>query len=351
MPVIQYYRYGFVVCYKGPGGIVNRFKLFFSIFMVICILLISACSPKPTTGKLEKIRLVGTTGPMSIPLAYMKEHNSLASVAVQTTFEVWENPAQLQTIITSGQGDFVALPTNSAAIFYNKGISLQLLDCSVWNILYLVTTDASVKSLNDLKGKQVVVPFQGAVPDAIFQTVLKGQGINPDKDLDIFYADPVQAAQLLLSGKNHYALLSEPSATSVILKGQDSGITFIRALNMLTEWQKISGNSKTPIAGMIALGSIKDRSDIIDVFSREYEKAIQWMLSNPQEAMKLGTSLKEYQGFPADGWTQSIKSISWDFISARNAKSDLENYFNALSKVNPNYIGGKLPDDGFYGNQ
>ena len=142
-------------------------------------------------------------------------------------------------------------------MFYNKGISLQLLDASVWNILYVVTPDTSIKSILDLKGKRVVVPYQGAVPDALFQAVLKRRGLDPAKDVDIFYApDPVQASQLLIGGQEKYALLSEPSATSVILKGQSSGKTFVRALNMQTEWSKATGSSSTtPIAGTIVLGA------------------------------------------------------------------------------------------------
>jgi NitT/TauT family transport system substrate-binding protein len=328
----------------------NRWKAVIGIILAICLVMVSSCSKTTqTTTKLDKIRLIGTIGPMSIPLAYMKEHNSLASIANETTLEVWANPTQLQAIITGGQGDFVALPVNSAAVFYNKGISLKLLDCSVWNILYLITSDTTIKSLGDLKGKQVVVPYQGAIPDAIFQTVLKEQGLDPNKDVDIFYAaDPVQAAALLLSGKEKYALLSEPSATSVILKGQSSGITFVRALNMLTEWQKSASDAKTPIAGTIVLGSLKDRPDIIETFVTEYRKAVEWMLTHPEEAGDLGVSTLADQGFSADAWTQSIQNVDWNFVSAVNARADIEKFFDSLTQISPNFIGGKLPDDGFY---
>ncbi len=115
---------------------------------------------------------------MTIPLAYMVEHNSLGPVANNTTLDIWANPTQLQAIVTSGQGDFIAVPTNSAALYYNRGIALKLLDSSVWNILYLVTTDASIKSAADLKGKKVVVPYQGAVPDAMFRVVLEKEGLD-----------------------------------------------------------------------------------------------------------------------------------------------------------------------------
>jgi len=320
--------------------------------IALLLVLVPSCSgqPQPPVARVDKVRLVGTIGPLSIPLAYMVEHNSLASVAEKTTLDIWANPTQLQAIVAGGQGDFVSLPTNSAAIFYNKGISLQLLDSSVWNILYLVTTDTSIRSVSDLKGKRVVVPYQGAVPDAIFQVILKRQGIDPKKDIDIFYApDPVQGAQLLLAGQDNYALLSEPSATSVILKAKDAGKTLVRALNMQTEWRKATGaSSSTPIAGTIVLGALKDRPDIVKVFNTEYEKAVKWMLANPKEAGEVGAKVLAEQGFSAAALTESMQSVDWKVVPATDAQPDLQTFFEALAQVSPNFIGGKLPDDGFY---
>jgi NitT/TauT family transport system substrate-binding protein len=311
----------------------------------------SPASPgSPSAARLDTVRLVGTIGPLSIPLAYMEQNNSLASIADETTLTIWSTPGQLQAIITGSQGDFVSLPTNSAANFYNRGVHLKLLDSSIWNILYLVTADTGITTLTDLEGKRVVVPYQGAVPDAIFRFVCQEQGIDPDTDLEIIYApDPVQASQLLLTGREQYVLLSEPSATSVILRGQQSGITFVRALNMETEWEKATGGeSSTPVAGTIALGDIADRPEIINTFMAEYQKAIQWMLDNPVEAGNLGAEVLAEQGFTPEVLTESMNNIDWRFTPAADARPDLEAFFNALATVSPNFIGGQIPDDDFF---
>ncbi len=280
----------------------------------------------------------------------MQQNNVLASIADRTELNIWATPTQLQAIITGGQGDFVELPTNSAATFYNKGVSLKLLDSSIWNILYLITPDTAIKSVTDLKGKTVVVPYQGAIPDAMFKFICQKQGINPDTDLTILYApDPVQASQMLISGQQKYVLLSEPSVTSAILKGKSSGLTFVRALNMQTEWQKATGGkNSTPIAGTVVLGALKDRPDIVNTFITEYQKAIQWMLANPVEAGNVGAKVLAEQGFTAAVLTESMKNIDWKFVSAVNARPDLEAFFDALAQVSPNFIGGKLPDNWFY---
>jgi NitT/TauT family transport system substrate-binding protein len=280
----------------------------------------------------------------------MVENNSLASVAQKTSLSIWATPAQLQAIITGTQGDFLSLPSNAAALYYNKGVKLQYLDNSVWNILYLVTADTSIKSMVDLKGKTVLVPYQNAVPDAMFQSLCQQYGLDPAKDITITYApDPIQASQSLLKGTDKYVLLSEPSATSVILTGANSGLNFVRAINVGAAWHNSTdGNSVTPVAGTIVLGDMKDHPDIVKVFMAEYAKAVAWMLTNPDQAGEVGARALAQQGFTAPVLTASTKYTEWRYVKAIDARSDLEDFFNTLSKVSPNFIGGKLPDDGFY---
>ena len=343
----------------------KRYSIFLAAILVLFTILVSACSgnattsasPTPTTTapvttpivKVDNIRLIGTIGPMAIPLAYMAENNVLSSVANKTTFSVWATPTQLQAIIAGGQGDFVSLPSNSAATYYNKGVSLRYLDNSIWNILYLVTSDPNIKSVKDLKGKTVSVPYQGAVPDAMFQSLCKQAGMDPAKDLTIFYTpDPVQASQRLLTGQDAYVLLSEPSATSAIEKGKSTGTTYFRAFSMANEWNKTSASKTTPIAGTVVMGDLKNRPEIVKVFVTEYAKAVQWMLANPADAGQVGARALADQGFTAPILTESMQNIDWRYQSSADVRPDLEAFFNTLSLVSPNFIGGKLPDDGFY---
>ena len=155
-----------------------------------------------TVAKLDKLTLVAPPGPMAIPLAYMTVNDKLADVAEETELMVWENADQLKAMVAGGQGDFVTIPSNTSAIFYNKGLKLSLLDISVWNITYLITTDPEVASFTDIKGQSLVVSFQGSVPDVMFQYIAKEEGLDPQKDFELQYAtDPTQAAQLLLRAR------------------------------------------------------------------------------------------------------------------------------------------------------
>jgi NitT/TauT family transport system substrate-binding protein len=301
--------------------------------------------------KLDKLTLVAPPGPMAIPLAYIAMNNKLADVAEQTEVVVWENQDQLKAYVAGGQGDFVTMPSNTAAVFYNKGLPLQLLDISVWNITYLMTADPTAASFADIKGQSLAIPFEGSVPDLMFQYIAKAEGLDPQKDFDIRYTpDPTQAAQLLLSGQVQNAVLSEALATAAELQTKTAAKPLHRALAFDEAWAEASGEAASPIAGTVATTSVLDKPEVVRAFIREYKAAVQWMLDNPEEAGRLMETQLPQLGLKAPVMTAALQNITWDYIPATDARVSLEEFYQALSELSPDVIGGKFPDDGFYFN-
>ncbi|MEM7336770.1 MAG: ABC transporter substrate-binding protein, partial [Chloroflexota bacterium] len=152
----------------------NTKRIVLIILIVLIGLVTHACSQQTSTAstdKLDKLVLVGPPGPMSIPLAYLVVNNKLAEVAEEVELIVFENPDQLAVFIADESADFITMPSNSAAIFYNRGFDIQLLDISSWNALFGVTNDPSISTLGDAAQRRIVVPFQGGMPDLLFQYI------------------------------------------------------------------------------------------------------------------------------------------------------------------------------------
>jgi NitT/TauT family transport system substrate-binding protein len=304
-------------------------------------------------AKLDKLTLVAPPGPMAIPMAYMAVNDALAGVAEETEVVIWQNADQLRAMVAGEQGDFVTVPSNNSAIFYNRGLVLKALDISVWNITYLVTKDPSVDSFTDIKGQSLVLSFKGSVPDVMFQYIATKEGLDPAADFDLRYAaDPTQAAQLLLSGQVDNAVLSEALTTSVILQSKDAPEPFVRVLAFDEAWAAATGNTGaealTPIAGTVATAGVLDKPEVIAAFLAEYQKAVEWMVANPAEAGKLVETELPELGLKAGPMTESLKNITWKFVPAAEARTSLEAFYQALSELSPEVIGGKLPDDDFY---
>ncbi len=305
---------------------------------------------EPPAPLIPKLVLVGQPGPMAIPLVYIAKNNKLSDIAEETQFLMWRNPDQLRAIIGGGEkGHFLTMPSNSAAMFYNKGVGLKFLDISVWGILYVISTDPQVKTIKDLKGKEVVVPFKGNMPDLLFNYICRKNGIDTSKDITIYYANtPQQAAQLMLSGKKSCAVLTEPMTTQVLMKSKKLGMSIHRSIDIQVEWSKATGlGERIPIAGTAALPSIRDNSKAIKRFMEEYMKAVKWQKRNPDQAGVLGSEI-EGLGFEAKPVAESIKNTKWDFTQVKDCREDIEEFFKTLMDLNPKVIGGKLPDSGFY---
>jgi NitT/TauT family transport system substrate-binding protein len=323
------------------------------VLLLLSLAVVAGCrqAAAPTAApKLDRLTLVGPAGPMAIPLAYLAENDKLADIATETELVIWENPDQLRAIVSGGQeAHFLTLPSNSAATFYNKGMQLQMLDISVWGILYVVSDDPNIKTVADLKGQEVVVPFKGNMPDLLFNYVCQKQGIDITSDLTVYYANsPQQAAQLLLSGQKSISVLTEPLTTQVLLKSKAADVSLYRSIDIQAEWSKASGlGERIPIAGTVALPAIQENPEAIKRFMQEYKLAVEWIKANPDQAGVLGSEIEQL-GFEAPAVAESLKNTKWDFVQVKDCQADIEAFFMAFSELNPAVIGGQMPDTGLY---
>ncbi|MCL0088389.1 ABC transporter substrate-binding protein [Dehalococcoidia bacterium] len=330
----------------------NRIAKTIPILLALVLMLTMAAGcPRPAPVEdpqmpelLSKLTIVGPPGPLSVPLAHMVDRDMLSNVAETTELIIFKNLDQLRVIIAGQEGDFVIMPSNLAAIFYNRGMDVQLLDISVWSALHIISSDSTVVAIEDLKDETIAIPHQGGMPDILFRYISDGQGIDIIRDLEVYYAaNPAHAARMLMAGEVDHALLPEPLATTALLRGEGR---FHRVIDISTEWKNVVGGGiRTPIAGAVALPTVQENPEVIKAFQSAFSMAIDWMLENPDAA---GILAEEKLGFKAKAVSQSIANIEWDIVTARDARDDMEIFFGIMYEFSPKSIGGSLPGDGFY---
>ncbi|PLY11821.1 ABC transporter substrate-binding protein [Sulfurimonas sp. CVO] len=303
-------------------------------------------------AKLKKIVISGPFASSSHPILHMIETNALSDIAEEVEFKIWKNPDELRAMTIRGNVDFVAVPTNTAAILYNKGVDIKLINVSVWGILGMISRDDSLKTLKDFKGKKIAVPFRADMPDIVFKQLLKKEGLDPQKDFDLVYvANPMDAMQMLIMRRIDHALLAEPAISIALRKTKSFPVSLVapdlfRSVDLQKEWGNIfDTNGDIPEAGIAVMGHIKD-DHVIKRFQEEYEKSIEWYKTNPEKAAAL--VVKTFDMLQEDGVKDSISHVRLKSINAAQAKKDLEFFFNVLKEEDPKSIGGKLPDDTFY---
>lgn len=296
----------------------------------------------------EKVILASPFSPLAMPMAYIVENNLLQSVAKEVDLVIWNTPDQLRAILTRGEADFVSIPSNVGAIFYNKGIPLRLLRVSVWGVFYIISADPDIKGIQDLRGQKIFIPFRGDQPDLIFRSIAVKQGLTPFTDFEIEYvSSPLDTTMSLLAGKAKHALMIEPGAALVILKAREKGLNFRRAVDIQEEWGRATGRGpRFPNAGVVATPRALKHPDLVAAFTKAYDEAVAWVKQNTGPAALMAA--KHVQGVNAPAFEDALKYTIFESVSGNDARDDVEFMFSCFLEMNPESIGGKLPDARFY---
>ena len=301
--------------------------------------------------KMDKLIIAGPVATVSHPFFKMIQSGALADVASKVEFRLWKNPDELRAILLKKEAHIVAIPTNVAANLYNKKEDIKILNVSIWGILEIVSRDKNIKTIEDLKGQEIVVPFRSDMPDIVLQAIMKKAGLNPKKDFDIQYAPtPPDAMQMLILRRADNVLLAEPATSMAMIKTGSFPLKLIapdiyRSVNLQKEWGKVfQVDGRIPQAAVAVVGKLDNQ--IAVRVEEEYKKAVSWYKNNPQEA---GFLVKEYiDFFSPKAVSLSIPNVQIEAVSAMDAKEDLENFFQILLENEPKLIGGKIPDEGLY---
>ena len=150
---------------------------------VLCAFLLVTGIVHAQAQKLPKLTLAGPSAAVSNALIHMVDSGALNDIADVVEFVPWRDPDQLRVMALDGRADVLAMPTNVAANLYNRGAKLQLINVSTWGVLWLVSRDPALKSLADLRGKELAMPFRGDMPDIVLQLLAEQQGMDVRKDL------------------------------------------------------------------------------------------------------------------------------------------------------------------------
>ncbi len=306
-------------------------------------------------GKLERLTLSGPFAAVSFPLIHMVDSGALKDVAETVEFVPWKDPDQLRVLAIDGKGkvDFIAMPSNVAANLYNRGVKLRLINISTWGVLWLVSRDKSLKTLEDFQGKEVLMPFRADMPDIVFQTLAEKAGLDPKKNFRLRYVGtPLDAMQLLIARQADHALLSEPAVSMALRKTKSFPVSVIapelhRSVDLQQEWGRLlKRETRIPQAGIAAMGQALADPALIERFQQAYAASLKWCEARPEECGALVA--KRVDMLTPEGVADSVRADNTAFVPAHEAKPELEFFFTQLQARQPALIGGKLPDDGFY---
>lgn len=256
---------------------------------------------------------------------------------------ILNEPLQVRKMMLDGTADFAILPTTMAAIMYNKGLKYKLIGIPVWGTLYLAGSDSLVNRWEDLKAKRIYVMARGMTPDVMFRYLLRKNGIDPDKDVNLDYSFPthIDLANAVAAGQAGLGIISEPLASLVIRRNKNIRMIF----SLEKEWNKLDNIAIAETAFLGKESVINHDPDIVKRIVSAYSFSTRWVNQYPDSAAAL---IVKYGILPDnEAAFNAIPGSNLKFEKADEVRKEIGDYLNVFYKLNPDIVGGKIPDENF----
>ena len=291
----------------------------------------------------ELVKIYLPDGAPALSLVSVFDKTEIGGYPVKFTVVPSSNIA---SYLMNGTADLAIVPTNAAAIIYNRENPYKYISANTHGNLFMIGREET-NSLADLKGKVVGVIGQGQVPDLIFRTLLEKAGIEyevGDKPIKnkvaLYYAqDGGVLLPLIKQGRVSYGVLGEPAVTTALSNIEGSKVVF--------DIQQLWGDGY-PQAGLMAKDSVSD--EFINALFAELEQNEAYAENNPNEAKeRIAAHMIESSETTVKVLTEdTVKRCNVRLVRAEECKDGVIEFLTAFYSLEPSSIGGKLPDDNFF---
>lgn len=296
----------------------------------------------------ETIRFTVLSGPTGVGASKLMADVDAGTAAHDYEYNICAVNDEVTSMLLNGDTDIAAVASNVALNLYNKtegGVTVIAL--GTLGVLHILEGNSgdSIQSVNDLAGKTILSPGQGANPEYILRYVLSENGIDPDNDVTIqFYTDASEITAMLLSGEADCAMLPVPAATAAIAK---SGGTVRAALDLTREWNDLGSGSQLIMTAVVARTEyLEEHPEAVNAFLADYAASIDYVNGNVEEAAEL---VAGYGFAPSSAIAaNAIPQCNLVCITGADMQPAIDGYYSVLYAANPKSVGGSLPDDAFY---
>jgi NitT/TauT family transport system substrate-binding protein len=176
--------------------------------------------------------------------------------------------------------------------------------------------------------------------------LLERAGLQPGVDVNLNYSFPshVELANVVRAERAELGVLSEPMASMVL----DQNPNLVQALDLQAAWDSLHHHqvSLPQTAVMIRDEFAAQNPELVAHLEESLRSSIDWVRNHPAEA---GQLVARFGILPdARVAAASIPRCNFGFQTAMEVKPDLQSFYALMAGLNPDSIGGSLPDDEFY---
>lgn len=294
----------------------NKLKLK-ALFTILIVFLFLTISAKKQDKKDISIYIPKTLS--SIPLLEL-DKKSINNFSIKTEF--YQDNIMAMAEFIQGKFDIFMTGFTQGVSNYNENKNIMHAATPVWGVSSLLSIDPSLKKLNDLEGKTILVPFAKSPLELQLKTIIKKEGLTGKIIID--YSPSQQAIPMLLTGKTDAICIPEPLASKLLLQNK-AYLVF----NFADKWGEINnGEKRSP---QVSLFINKNFAKINDRFLKQFIRQLQ----NEIEKIKKEPGIysnKYSQLFELDSniMENGIKNTLFDMPLYNDTKIICKDYLNKI---------------------
>lgn len=293
------------------------------------------------------IRVGGLKGPTTMGLVKLMEDAENGEAQNNYEFTMVTAADELTAMVAGNQVDIALLPANVASVLYNRtDKQVSVVDINTLGVLYLVSGDTSITSIDQLAGKTVYLTGKGTTPEYAFNYILSAAGLTAEDVTLDFRSEATEVAAILAENPDAIGLLPQPFVTVAL--SQNDSLSII--MDLTEEWDKLqaedSGSRLVTGVTIVSNEFLAEHPDLVNTFLEEHEASALYTDNHPAEAAELIAAAGIVAQAPIA--EKALPYCNITCITGEDMKGALSGYLEVLYEQNPESVGGTLPDDAFY---
>lgn len=284
-------------------------------------------------------------GPTSMGLVALMEKNEADETRNDYTFTMETSADAILTGMAKGELDIALLPANVASVLYQKtGGQVAVIDINTLSVLYMVSSDTSLQSFSDLKGRTIYLTGKGTTPDYALQYLLEKNNISLEEVTLEYKSEATEVASVLAQNPQAVGLLPQPFVTVACTQNKNLQIVY----DFNKEWNAVSEDGSNLVIGVTVVRKefLEANNEAVLTFMKEHKESAEFANTNLDEAassvVKYGILEKEPIA------KEALPACNITYIDGENMKQSLSGYLNVLYEMEPSSVGNNMPEDDFY---
>ena len=233
--------------------------------------------PETVTEIVNVAALNGPTGMGMVQLMDMTDKYAL---------ETYQSPTDVTAKLINGEVDVAALPSNMAAVLYNKTEGqIAAVSPIALGVLHILGNNVDITEPSQLKGQTIVASGQGGTPEYVLQKVVEAAGLKLYEDVQVeWLANHAEVNTKLLTEDGTLAMIPEPFVSTALAAGKE-GVAEVFDMNTL--WKDATGQ-ELPMGVLVARKAfVEERADDLKVLLNDLQSSVDFVNGSPAEAAQL----------------------------------------------------------------